>query len=125
MGLWWLMLVSALLIPLLMIVAGFLMEKRPPKKINGFLGYRTIRSMKNMDTWRFAHSYCGKLWWKTGLILLFLALGLQLAIIGQAEEVHTITGLVSMFVSMAALLVSALFTERALKENFTEDGQRK
>lgn len=50
MGFWIFLLVCSLLIPAVMIVAGFLMWKHPPKKINGFYGYRTTRSMKNQDT---------------------------------------------------------------------------
>ena len=40
------------------------MSKYPPKEINGIIGYRTTMSRKNMDTWKFAHDYCGKLWLK-------------------------------------------------------------
>ncbi|MDO4554333.1 MAG: SdpI family protein, partial [Lachnospiraceae bacterium] len=28
--------------------------------MNGLKGYRTSRSMKNMDTWKFAHEYSGR-----------------------------------------------------------------
>ncbi|MEE0057733.1 MAG: SdpI family protein [[Bacteroides] pectinophilus] len=42
-------------IPLLMIIAGRMMWKHCPKKINGIVGYRTKMSMINMDTWKFAH----------------------------------------------------------------------
>lgn len=55
------MLVFDLLIPVVMIVAGRMMWKHPPKNINEVIGYRTGHSMKNMDTWKFAHNYCGKL----------------------------------------------------------------
>ena len=58
---WWFMLISSLLIPALMITAGWFMWKRPPKKINSAIGYRTSRSMKNINTWQFAHHYCGRL----------------------------------------------------------------
>ena len=67
---WWFILICDLLIPIVMILAGIIMWKHAPKQINGLLGYRTTRSMKNMDTWKFAHDHCGRLWWKIGLILL-------------------------------------------------------
>lgn len=50
-----------LLIPVVVIVTGRIMWKHYPKNINGLVGYRTTRSMKNMDTWRFANEYCGRL----------------------------------------------------------------
>lgn len=56
---WWFMFVCNLLIPILMIVCGRMMWKYPPKEINRGWGYRTKRSMKNIDTWKFAHDYCG------------------------------------------------------------------
>ena len=59
-----------LLIPVVVIVTGRIMWKHYPKNINGLVGYRTTRSMKNMDTWRFANEYCGRLWYKMGLFCL-------------------------------------------------------
>lgn len=67
---WWFMFVFDLLIPALMIISGKMMWKHPPKTINGIIGYRTARSMKNRDTWKYAHDYCGRLWWKIGWVLL-------------------------------------------------------
>ena len=51
-----------LLIPLIMLLGGYLMYKKPPKEINNVVGYRTKMSKKNKDTWEFAHNYCGRLW---------------------------------------------------------------
>ena len=50
-----------LIIPFLMIIFGKLFIKNIPKEINGLFGYRTPMSVKNKDTWEFAHYYCGKL----------------------------------------------------------------
>lgn len=66
---WWFMLLCDLIIPIVMVIAGRMMWKHCPKHINSMLGYRTTRSMKNMDTWKFAHDYCGKLWWKIGWVM--------------------------------------------------------
>lgn len=56
---WIFMLVMNLLIPISMIGFGKLFMKTTPKEINGLFGYRTSMSMKNKDTWIFAHHYCG------------------------------------------------------------------
>lgn len=61
------------IIPLLITFVGFLMYKNPPKKINWFLGYRTIKSMKNEKIWKKANQYCGKLWIKFGIIMLLIS----------------------------------------------------
>ena len=44
---WWFMLICDLIIPV--VIGGRMMWKHCPKHINGMSGYRTIRSMKNMD----------------------------------------------------------------------------
>ena len=46
--------------------------KKAPDSINPVFGYRTTMSMKNRDTWEFAHQYCGKLWWILGIMIVVL-----------------------------------------------------
>ena len=54
------MLIMDLLLPFTMIGFGRYFMKKAPKEINSVFGYRTSMSMKNKDTWEFAHKYCGK-----------------------------------------------------------------
>ena len=58
----WFNLALDLLVPLIMIGIGLSFLKKPPKDINGAYGYRTPMSMKNQDTWDFAHRVCGRVW---------------------------------------------------------------
>ena len=62
MGFWIFMLIMDLLIPFTMIGFGKMFLKKAPDQINYVFGYRTSMSMKNQDTWVFAHYYCGKIW---------------------------------------------------------------
>ena len=64
MGFWIFMLVSELLIPVLMIGFGRCFRKNAPKEINPVFGYRTRMSTRNLDTWKFAHHYFGRLWYR-------------------------------------------------------------
>ena len=68
------MIYTVFLIPILIIVVGFIMNKYPPKKINIFVGYRTSNSMKNDNAWKEANNYCGKLWMILGLIMFFISI---------------------------------------------------
>ena len=70
MGFWVFMLIMNLIIPFTMIGFGNYYVKQAPKEINYISGYRTKMSMKNEDTWKFAHNYCGKLWRIIGCMLL-------------------------------------------------------
>lgn len=51
---------------LVFMLAGFLMYKFPPKKINGLYGYRTPSSMKSQERWDFAQKYSAKSMIKLG-----------------------------------------------------------
>ena len=62
MGFWIFMLIMDLLLPFTMIGFGRYFMKKAPKEINSVFGYRTSMSMKNKDTWEFAHKYCGNTW---------------------------------------------------------------
>ncbi len=125
MGFWIFMLVMILLIPITMIGFGKLFLKQAPGEINAVFGYRTTMSMKNKDTWEFAHNYCGKLWYRCGLFLLPLSVIPLLFVIGKNEDiVGTIGGIICM-VQLVALLAPIFPTEAALKKNFDKDGNRR
>ena len=55
MGFWIFMLVMDLLLPGVMLWFGSLFLRGVPREINPVFGYRTAMSMKNRDTWAFAH----------------------------------------------------------------------
>ena len=121
---WWFMLVCDLLVPVIMILCGRMMWKHAPGKINGVLGYRTSRSMKNMDTWKFAHDYCGKLWWRIGWIMLAVSFIIHIPIYGKSDDVIGWTGWILTMVQCVVLVVSIVPTERALKRTFDKEGIR-
>ncbi len=120
---WWFMFFCNLLIPVILLVAGRMMWKNCPKQINGLVGYRTSRSMKNMDTWKFAHEHCGKLWWKIGWVILGLTILVQLPLIHSGEDVIGTAGAVICAVHCAILILSIFPTEMALKKTFTDEGE--
>lgn len=122
---WWFMLSCNLLIPLLMIISGRMMWKHPPKNINGIVGYRTARSMKNIDTWKFAHAYCGKLWWKMGWMLLPPSAIILFPFYNCTEDKIGAVGGALCMIQCVFLLIPIFFTERALKRNFTDKGARR
>ena len=64
MGFWIYMLLMNLLNTFTLIGFGKHFMRKAPKEINEVFGYRTPMSMKNKDSWEFAHKYCGKIWYK-------------------------------------------------------------
>lgn len=125
MGFWWFMFFCNILIPITMIILGLFMWKKSPKRINSFYGYRTERSMKNMDTWQFAHEHCGKLWWKLGLAMLIPSALIMLPFIGHGEDTVGTVGVVVTILQCVVLIISIFPTEAVLKQTFNDDGSRK
>ncbi|MDE5596749.1 MAG: SdpI family protein [Lachnospiraceae bacterium] len=122
MGFWVFLTICNLMIPVLMIVIGKVFIKNPPKTINRIYGYRTSRSMKNQDTWNFAHFYCGKLWWKIGWVMLPLAIIGMLPVIGKNDDIVGGVSAVVVTAECIALFVTIFFVERALVKKFNKEG---
>lgn len=122
---WWFVFCCDLLIPGLMIIIGRIMWKHPPKDINILMGYRTSRSMKNMDTWIFAHNHSGRLWWKTGWVVLFPSIIIHIPFYGASDDMIGIVSLILVTVQIVILIGSIFPTEKALKRTFTDEGVRR
>ena len=118
---WWFMLICDLIVPIVMIIGGRMMWKHCPKSINGIVGYRTHRSMKNMDTWKFAHEYCGKLWWKIGWFVIVLSVLIHIPLYHSDKNTIGIAGGILMTMQCIVLMVSICLTEKALKKHFHDD----
>ena len=118
------MLVCNLLMPLIMIVGGYMMHKHPPKDINGVIGYRTTRSSKNIDTWRFAHDYCGRLWLKEGIVLLITTIIVQIPFAKSSVKVIGVMTIVMETIQLLVLIGSIFLVEKALKATFDGNGNR-
>ena len=125
MGFWWFMLICDLTIPIFMILGGRMMWKHCPKHINGIVGYRTTRSMKNMDTWKFAHDYCGKLWCKMGWVMIIPFALIHIQLCHSDENTIGIVGGILLTIQCISLFVSIYTTEKALKKHFNDDGTRR
>jgi len=125
MGIWFMMLGFNLLIPAIMLGSGKLFLKKAPKDINWIFGYRTTMSMKNEDTWDFAHKVAGAFWLKWGWITLAVTVVTMLLILNKSDEVISIVGCIILFAQMIPLITVIPHTEKALRNTFDKDGNRK
>lgn len=125
MGIWFMMLGFNLLIPAIMLGAGKLFSKNSPKDINWIIGYRTTMSMKNDDTWAFAHQIAGAFWWKWGWVMLAVTTIAMLLLLGQSVELISIVGCVLMFLQLIPVIAVIPHTEKALRNTFDKAGKRK
>ena len=107
-----------LLIPGIMVGIGTRFLKHPPGTVNAWYGYRTARSMKNQETWDFAHETCGKLWVRLGAVLLVSAVLASVLTFKRGIETVGIVSAVVVTLQTLALIGSIFPVERALKRKF-------
>jgi uncharacterized membrane protein len=117
---------SYLIMPVMMVVIGYWFSKNPPKQINHFSGYRTAMSKKNMDTWRFAHLFFGRLWLKYGMVLLIATL-LSLWPLVKVTDLPSgyMAHLLLAGVQGVFVFVPIFLTERELRRQLDENGKAK
>lgn len=125
MAFWIFMLVMDLVLPVSMIGFGKYFMKSPPKEINSAFGYRTSMSMKNRETWEFAHKYFGRIWYICGWIVLPFSIISMLPVMGKGPDcVGTVGGIVCGI--QLILFVGGIFpTEMALRKRFHKNGERR
>ena len=116
---------TGLLVPLIMIAAGWFMHKHPPKEINWVIGYRTARSMRSQDAWMFAQKKIGVLWEKAGVVSLIASALIQIPFMLLSVEAHSVAMLVLLLGQMAALLMTILPVERALQKEYGDTADKK
>ena len=125
---WVALLIGGLLIPLSMIGFGRLFIKiAVSSEINMFFGYRTPMSTKNKETWAFAHLYCGRLWWRVGLVMLPLTIVVMVILLffRRNENIVEILGAAAIGVQTLFLILPIIPTEIALRKNFDKQGNRR
>lgn len=125
MGFWIYMLGTEILIPLIMIIFGYVFAHKAPEKINWLYGYRTRRSMMNMDTWSYAHRYIGKLWQVMGFVILLVTVIVMLLVMRKDKDMIGQAGGVLTALQLIPLIGSLFVTESELKKTFDELGNRR
>ena len=121
------MLVMNLLTPLVMIIYGRVFEKKPPKiaRSKFAFGYRTVMSMRNEETWEYAHRFFGKLWFRLGIAVGLISIIVLFFFIGKDKDTVGFAGMIICYVQLVAMLLPVIPTELALRRRFDKYGNRK
>lgn len=121
------MLVMNLLTPLVMIIYGRVFEKKPPKiaRSKFAFGYRTVMSMKNEETWEYAHRFFGKLWFRFGIAVGLISIIVLFFFIGKDKDTVGFAGMIICYVQLVAMLLPVIPTEISLRRKFDKYGNRK
>ena len=94
----------------ILLVAGAVMYRFPPKKVNIIYGYRTMSSMKSQERWDFSQRYSAKELMKFGVVLFAFSFS---GLFDISEGI--INGIVVLFVFLPIIT-----TEIALRKRFAK-----
>ena len=119
------LMITIFLLPLVMVICGMSYTKRGPKRITRLQGYRSKMSMKNRETWDFAHKNLGDLWFKLGAPLLAVTSVVSLLVFRETTKQITTWCCVIFVIQLVIMVLPVAYTEKALKENFDENGKWK
>lgn len=103
--------------PLALLLVGLILHKYYPKKINYFVGYRTTRSKKNIETWNEANSYSTKLLIKYSFLVLVVII-LAVVFVGKFYNNLGAVIMLSMILSLVSIIRMVILTEKHLKNMF-------
>lgn len=108
------------ILPLGIILYGYLYKNVASKRKSNFFGYKTERTHLSKDTWEYANKRVGKMWIKLGLIFTLVVLIMRFIFPSHMEKP-------SFIVIGMALIVSLIpfpIVEKELKEKFDDEGER-
>lgn len=107
------MILSNFILAIFILFLGVLLKIYPPKNINPYYGYRTIRSIKNKENWRIANKVYSDLLMKFSFSTIFLQIIFYLFF----------NGLISLIIASLLWIFSIFFpiylTEKKLKKRET------
>ena len=118
------MFIFTLIVPILMIVFGYIFGKEFPKKDKSMLAYKSKRAVLSDATWSFAHKNLGNIWFISGSI--FFTLSILIMIMTKSDDMTTtiITGVIIIVSEAIVMLLEIGIIELLLKKKFDEKGKR-
>ena len=102
----------------LLFLISIIFWKFPPKKINSIYGYKTPKAMLNQQIWDFANATFHR------TLLIYAGFSFVSAMILANFSAKELTW-EPMVLVVLSIIVSVIKTERALSDNFTDEGKKK
>ncbi|MBD5561006.1 MAG: SdpI family protein [Clostridia bacterium] len=126
-----LLLVSTAVVPMLMLLAGWMMRLVADSEPNRAVGFRTRLSMSSSEAWRYANMYLGRKWGVQGLIMLGVSLGAVLVLLLSFGSSLIVRGAALSWIVVGVTAAQVLWmvfscweAERHLRTVFRPDGSR-
>ncbi|KIA95020.1 MULTISPECIES: SdpI family protein [unclassified Flavobacterium] len=100
---------SEFLVSILLFVVSMVLMLFPPKRINRFYGYRTKKSMKNIENWNFSNHFAS-------IAIFVISVGNIIGFCVASLFVDGVNKIVFAVILLAELGLVFLITERKLSE---------
>lgn len=111
---------TVLIMPVMMVVFGWVFRTHPPKKINWFYGYRTKRSVSSQEAWDFAHAHIGKAWTYLGTVMLPASAVSVILLLSTEGYDYWVAGMLLLSAEVVIMVGTMPLTEMALKKELGE-----
>jgi uncharacterized membrane protein len=109
------MILPQLILAAVWLLAGLVMLKYPPKKINPLYGYRTMASMRSIEAWHYAQRLASRKFILTALLLFAVAIAEW--IIEVSAPWHALTLIASLILALMYIVSSV---EKQLTKRFPQ-----
>lgn len=114
-----------LMIPVVLILAGYHLSVHTPDRGKGFFTYKSRRAKTNDDTWQFSNRYFGRWMMVEGIILSAIAIVMAMAGMDLETDMIRLVTVLVLVGEICAMLAVIIPTEAALKNTFDENGYRR
>jgi hypothetical protein len=81
--------------------------------------------MLSDETWFYANSYCGRLWYIYGWVMMPVSVIILLPFIDSTDTTISVIGLIEVIFQLAAMSLTIFLTDKKLRQTFDEKGDRK
>lgn len=116
--------ICSMVVPVVMIVMGMVYQTKLLTAKDSYLGYRSPRSMKNQDTWQFAHLKTGRLWFGWGIIMAVITAILLYLLRAETPQTVCAATVGICFFQVLLMILPLRMVEKALKFTFDKNGNR-
>jgi len=114
-----------IVMPIILLISGYLIKKHPPRKPNIWYGYRTPRSMKNDDLWKEGNRYAANLLIYLSTFLVFVNILLsafyQAEIFEDENSIITLSGIIVITITTILFPITEYHLYKYEKKNKQED----
>lgn len=112
--------IISLILPLGIVLYGYLYKNVASKKLSYFFGYKTARTQLSKETWEYANKRVGDIWMKLGGIYTVVVIILLILFPSQREKPSFLVIALALIISMIPFPI----VEKELKEKFDSKGEK-